>query len=243
MLTYSQQPPPAHLAPWIECLWTLEGQAAEIETVLPDGRMELVVHHASRPKDQAESFVTGQLTRPLHIEPTGPMLTHGVRIRPAAAGAFLNLPADELTGHFVTLKMQPATRLPDAAITRAVALIERSAGTIRMDQITQAVNLSPRQFDRRFLAAVGLPPKAFARIIRFQALLASYRAEDFPRWADLALTCGFYDQSHLANEFRQFAGVSPTGFFRHPSALALLMSNLSKPSPGPIAYYRDTCDS
>ena len=109
--------------------------------------------------------------------------------------------------------------MPDAAITRAVALIERSADTIRTDQITQAVNLSLRQFDRRFLAAVGLPPKAFARIIRFQALLAAYRAEDFPRWAHLALTCGFYDQSHWR-----------------------LTSNLSKPSPSPIAYYRDTCD-
>ena len=86
MLTYSQKAPPAHLAPWIECLWTLEGQlSGEIETILPDGRMELVVHHASRPKNQAESFVTGQLTGPIHIQPTGPMLTHGARIRPAAA--------------------------------------------------------------------------------------------------------------------------------------------------------------
>ena len=51
----------------------------------------------------------------------------------------------------------------------------------------------PPPFDRRFLAAVGLPPKAFARIIRFQALLAAYRTEDFPRWGGLALACGFSD--------------------------------------------------
>ena len=43
MLNYCQQPPPAELAPWVECTWTLEGVAdAETETILPDGRMELV---------------------------------------------------------------------------------------------------------------------------------------------------------------------------------------------------------
>jgi len=243
LLTYRQEPPPAHLAPWVECTWTLDGIAeAAMETILPDGRMELIVHDASRPKHQAESFVTGQLTAPLHLFPTGPMATRGVRLRPAAAGAFLGLPADELTGRFETLSIPFQVKLPDAAITHAVSLIEQSAGAVRMDQLTRAVNLSPRQFDRRFLAAVGLPPKAFARVIRFQAVLAAYRNDDFPRWADLALDCGFYDQAHLANEFRHFAGAPPTAFFRDPSALALLMANLSKTPPPRRTYHRDLCD-
>jgi transcriptional regulator GlxA family with amidase domain len=113
---------------------------------------------------------------------------------------------------------------------------------VRMDRLTRAVNLSPRQFDRRFLAAVGLPPKAFARIILFQAVLAAYRSEDFLQWAQLALQCGFYDQAHLANEFRQFAGVPPTEFFRNPSALALLMANLSKTPASRGTYDRGLCD-
>jgi AraC-like DNA-binding protein len=243
LLTYRQQPPPAHLAAWVECTWTLEGVApATTETILPDGRMELVVHHASRPENQAGQFVTGQLTTAVHIRPTGPMSTSGVRLRPAAAGAFLRMPANELTGQFVSLNIQPPVHLPDAAITRAITLIEQAAGAARMDRLTHDVNLSPRQLDRRFLAAVGLPPKAFARIVRFQAVLAAYRNSDFTRWADLALQCGFYDQAHLANEFRRFAGAPPTAFFRHPSALALLMANLSKTSPFPKNYHRDQCD-
>ena len=170
------------------------------------------------------------------------MLTHGVRLRPAAAGAFLGLPASEFTGHFAPFKSQPPKVLPDPAMTHAADLIEDSAGAARMDSLTHAVNLSPRQFDRRFLAAVGIPPKAFARIIRFQALLSAYREEDYPRWADLAIRCGFYDQAHLANEFRQFAGVSPAQFFRHSSALALLMTNLSKTPARPKNYHQDQCD-
>ena len=243
MLTYRQQPPPAHLAPWVECTWTLDGVAEkETETILPDGRIELVAHHASRPRGQTASFVTGQLISPLHLYPTGPRSTSGIRLRPAAAGAFLRIPANELTGHFATLNLQVPTHAPDPAITRAVAIIEQTGGAARMDQLTRTVNLSPRHFDRRFLAAVGLQPKAFARIVRFQAVLAAYRHRDFPRWADLALHCGFYDQAHLANEFRQFAGAPPTEFFRHPSALALLMANLSKTRASPKTYHRDLCD-
>ncbi|MFN0103243.1 MAG: DUF6597 domain-containing transcriptional factor [Bryobacteraceae bacterium] len=243
MLTYRQQAPPEHLAPWVECTWTLEGTAAaETETILPDGRMELVVHHATRPKNQAESFVTGQITSPVHIQPTGPMSTSGIRLRPAAAGAFLRMPANEITGQFVSLNIKAPTQLPDPAITHAVTLIEQTAGAARMDSLTQAANLSPRHFDRRFLAAVGLQPKAFARIVRFQAVLTAYRNGDFARWADLALHCGFYDQSHLANEFRRFTGAAPAEFFRHPSALALLMANFSKTPRCDKHYHQGECD-
>ncbi|MCX6612965.1 MAG: hypothetical protein NTW74_19215, partial [Acidobacteria bacterium] len=80
MILYRQEAAPAHLEPWVECTWTLEGEAeGESEVILPDGRMELVFHHGARPRNQAVSFVTGQLTAPLVIYPTGPMLTHGVR--------------------------------------------------------------------------------------------------------------------------------------------------------------------
>ena len=221
----------------------LEGTAdAPVETILPDGRMELIVHDAARPKEQAERFVTGQLIGPLHLYPTGPMATRGIRLRPSAGGAFLGIPANELTGRIESLPIQSPAKLPDAAIDRVVSLIEQSGGAARMDQLTRAVNLSPRHFDRRFLAAVGLPPKAFARIIRFRAVLDAYQREDFPRWADLALQCGFYDQAHMANEFRQFAGMPPTEFFRHPSALAVLMANLSKTPPSPKPYHQERCD-
>lgn len=243
MLQFRREVAPAHLAPWVECTWTLEGNAdRETEIILPDGRMEVIVHHGSRPREQAASFVTGQIVAPLVLYPTGWMSTSGVRLRPEAAGAFLQMPAHELTGYFAPLKIREPKTPPDAAIGRAVWLIERSQGRVRMDRLTAEVNLSPRHFDRRFLAAVGLRPKEFARIVRFQALLAAYQEEDFRRWADLALACGFYDQAHMANEFRQFAGVSPTEFFQNPSALALLMADFSKTADRKRIYYQDLCE-
>lgn len=187
--------------------------------------------------------MAGQISAPLHLFPSpgATVSTTGIRLRPAA-GSFLGMPADELTGQFASIKLRAPTMLPDPAITYSVQLIEQSAGAVRMDELTAAINMSVRHFDRRFLTAVGLQPKAFARIVRFQAVLGAYRAQDYPRWAELALQCGFYDQAHLSREFRQFAGEPPGGFFRNPSAWALLMANLSKTGAPNGAYDQNLCD-
>ena len=74
--------------------------------------------------------------------------------------------------------------------------------------------LSRQQFARRFCAAAGLPPKLFARITRFQALVQVLLSTDVSRWASVSPAVGFYDQAHMINEFRAFAGSPPTVFFR-----------------------------
>jgi AraC-like DNA-binding protein len=65
------------------------------------------------------------------------------------------------------------------------------------------------------LTHVGLPPKTYARMFRFRLVVdvvQSRRAA--PDWAQLAMACGYYDQSHFNREFREFAGLSPTEFAR-----------------------------
>ncbi len=72
--------------------------------------------------------------------------------------------------------------------------------------------------ERRLLAVfreeVGMGPKAWMRVQRFQrAAEALHRGLDV-RWAELALACGYYDQSHFANDFQEFSGVDPTTYSR-----------------------------
>jgi AraC-like DNA-binding protein len=63
-----------------------------------------------------------------------------------------------------------------------------------------------------FREEVGIQPKAWWRIQRFQAAIKDlYRGADLP-WAELALQCGYYDQSHFINEFRAFSGINPTTY-------------------------------
>jgi AraC-like DNA-binding protein len=80
--------------------------------------------------------------------------------------------------------------------------------------VARRSGLSHRQFLTVFRSAVGLPPKQFCRILRFQHVHAVAQRTGCINWTDLALACGFYDQSHLTNEFRKLSGLTPTQYER-----------------------------
>jgi AraC-like DNA-binding protein len=78
--------------------------------------------------------------------------------------------------------------------------------------VARSTGLSERRFSQIFREEVGLSPKVWCRIQRFQrAVHMLHSSADVP-WAELALDCGFYDQSHFSNEFRAFSGVDATTY-------------------------------
>ena len=83
-------------------------------------------------------------------------------------------------------------------------------------QIARSTGWSERRFSQVFREQVGFSPKAWMRIQRFQLAVRQLHAGvDLP-WAELALDCGFYDQSHFANEFRAFSGIDATTYSNSP---------------------------
>jgi AraC-like DNA-binding protein len=96
----------------------------------------------------------------------------------------------------------------------APRVIMLHGGRVSIDELATSHGLSRHQFARRFSAATGLPPKLYARITRFQTLVQVLLATDVSRWASVSSATGFYDQAHMINEFRTFAGSPPTVFFR-----------------------------
>ena len=74
------------------------------------------------------------------------------------------------------------------------------------------IGWSERRFSQVFREEVGLAPKVWCRIQRFQRAVRQLHAGADIRWAELALDCGYYDQSHFANEFRAFSGVDATTY-------------------------------
>ncbi len=96
----------------------------------------------------------------------------------------------------------------------APQFIKVHAGLVSINGMARSHGLSRREFSRRFCAAAGLPPKLFARITRFQALVHALLSTDVSRWASVSTAVGYYDQAHMINEFNAFAGSPPTVFFR-----------------------------
>lgn len=82
----------------------------------------------------------------------------------------------------------------------------RLKGGAPLPEIAREQGLSSRQWRRRFEAEIGLPPKTFSRVMRFQRAAALRKSGR--DWGDVCLACGYYDQSHLIKEFREFAGTT-----------------------------------
>jgi AraC-like DNA-binding protein len=84
-------------------------------------------------------------------------------------------------------------------------------------ELADRVGLSHRRLIELFTAEVGVPPKLFGRLQRFQRAMAIVQAARSVDWAELAIGCGYYDQSHMIRDFGAFSGFSPADLLRHRS--------------------------
>jgi AraC-like DNA-binding protein len=112
-------------------------------------------------------------------------------------------------------------RILDGELTRRLSPTARQRDEVKfaIRQLTRAhasvggvaaeVGLSHRQLIEIFTAEVGVAPKAFSRVRRFQRALTLAKQSASPDWAQVALTCGYFDQSHLIREFVALSGLSP----------------------------------
>ncbi len=85
-------------------------------------------------------------------------------------------------------------------------------GSLSVRETARELGISERRLHLVFSEDVGLSPKQWSRVRRFQrALCALYKGVDM-RWAELAATCGYADQAHFSRDFRRFSGVDPTTY-------------------------------
>jgi AraC-like DNA-binding protein len=105
-----------------------------------------------------------------------------------------------------------ASRQPHGAVCAALEMFVKSRGRARVRDVARSVDLSQRRFIELFARDVGLTPKLFARVQRFQYAVASLRGKAKIDWAEFAIELGYFDQSHLIGEFVEFSGLSPSQY-------------------------------
>ena len=120
-------------------------------------------------------------------------------------------------------------RIVDSWITRRLgnsveepAWLRQAAATIatdptlrRIDWYARKVGVSGKHLSQTFREHIGISPKQYQRVHRFQTLVRSVAGNGSPDWVGLAHECGLYDQSHLISEFRHFSGFSPVEYLEH----------------------------
>jgi AraC-like DNA-binding protein len=116
------------------------------------------------------------------------------------------------------------------AVAWTAARIERSAGTASIGSLREEAGLTKNRLASAFGDEVGLSPKVYARIFRFQRLLNLIH-QGAPSLVEAALDTGYYDQPHMTAEFREMSGLAPRAFL----AASRYTHTLSVAEAGPAA--------
>jgi len=107
-------------------------------------------------------------------------------------------------------------RDPDPRVLGAALTIIKNRGAISIDNVARACGTSARTLERLFVSHAGIGPKMLARLERFHQVLGRVRQGGMGVLLASALDAGYYDQSHLLKDFREFVGLSPSLFFNRP---------------------------
>ncbi|MEZ4942850.1 MAG: helix-turn-helix domain-containing protein [Saprospiraceae bacterium] len=212
---------------------------------LSNGIKRLDIEKQTTLQTGKQAVVVGQKSRPVlyRFEPGPAVETVGVRFRPAGLSAFTQLPMVRLrdqviaaaevfeqglqqtTGQlshtpaetlnrFLTQNLQPQQRHHHTAMQMAERIIQ-CCGQYRAADWMQRFHLSERQIERLFRQYIGLTPKTFARIVRFNHAIVCHQRQTGLRLTDLAYVNGYFDQMHFVKEVKSFTLKTPKQYFRY----------------------------
>jgi AraC-like DNA-binding protein len=199
-------------------------------------------------RGQPRCFLAGQIDGPLLLRPDGLAKMLGIGFRPDGVRSVLPQPMHELSGRFspvedlsqsLSRELNRALELPDPIaaveaallsalkssrgadllIAEAVRRITIEKGASDLAALAEELGLSVRQLERRFLAAVGLAPKLFCRIQRFNNVF-QVLGQPSRNWVETAIACGYYDQAHLIRDCKDLSGNTPQSLLGEDADLA-----------------------
>ena len=97
----------------------------------------------------------------------------------------------------------------DLLITESLDRIRRAIRWIRVPDLLRSLKVSERQFQRRFIRAIGVPPHQYIRIVRFRKAMQLMKTNQFQRLSDMAYDLNYVDQSHFIKDIEAFSGYTP----------------------------------
>ncbi|MCX2454214.1 helix-turn-helix domain-containing protein [Pedobacter sp. PLR] len=132
----------------------------------------------------------------------------------------------EILSHFMVTKIYGKGPGNDGEMQFAMDKIIHSNGTTSLKVLQEELYVTERSFERKFKQYVGIAPKLFSRICRFQSSLKQLNTNQFDKLADLAYDNNYADQSHFIRSFKEFTGLSPHQYQKRSTELAENLSEL-----------------
>src|SRR5258708_7168971 len=193
---------------------------------------------------QLHSFIMGPRSRGFLVEQMGTSHYVAIRFKPGGFAPFTRIPLLALTNRALSLDLifgnitgvveerLYGAHSPNEVVNilnefllqrfveprhhnRIIAILPRiNDETLPISKLADYTGLSQKQFERRFVHYIGLMPKQYARIVRFNHMLLSVTHMHHHRSiSSLALEFGYFDQSHLNKDFKIFTGSTPKKYF------------------------------
>ncbi|CRZ16698.1 helix-turn-helix transcriptional regulator [Mycolicibacterium neworleansense] len=216
------------------------GAATVIIDLDPRDRVDFYAADATTRLDVGTEFIAGAgvTSYVTHIAPSQTVLT--IHFRPGGASAFMSAPLGELENTCVSLdaiwggdaptlrsRLIEAASVParitlveafllarmrsrDLAVGAVLAAAERRP-SLRVADACTLTGMSSRQLIASFRAEVGLAPKVYLRLRRYQAAMRLLDTGTAPG-AQIAANLGYFDQAHFVREFRSFTAMTPTQY-------------------------------
>lgn len=98
-------------------------------------------------------------------------------------------------------------------IESAFGIIDGAIGDVSIDALASNACFSRKQFERSFSLLVGSTPKKFLKTVRFQRAIHIKSKRQELSLTELAYMSGYFDQSHMTNDFYKLSGLTPKEFF------------------------------
>ena len=115
----------------------------------------------------------------------------------------------------------------NVGVRNALEKIQQTSGCISVESLANLMGMSRRSLELSFQNTVGTSPKMYCRITRFRRLYDAVSENGLSvNWVQTALRSGFFDQSHLIRDFRQFTGDSPSSFLAFQTSFAHLVNQV-----------------
>ena len=118
-----------------------------------------------------------------------------------------------IADRFLLRRLAAASPVAPFAL-QAMRRLTQTHGALAIGALATELDVSRKHLAIVFHREIGLPPKTFARLLRFHRAAGVLTARATPRFAEVAHECGYYDQAHLTADFQQFAGMTPAAFIR-----------------------------
>lgn len=261
LMNYSTIIPNASVQTVVECYWAVDGVDTEQQKIIPDGFPEIIFHFGDAYRifdgdgnNQMQQciLISGQLSKPIRLQPTGRSDVFGIKFKPSGIWKLLGVDMSTIKDEVVSFthdetmlalheELKPLSTeervrsVEDYILTRLkysepdesdaiLSTIETQKGNVSIEELCQANHLTPRTLQRLFQQRIGITAKQYARIVRFKTVYALLQKSSLTK-ADSIFLSGYFDQPHFNKEFREFTQENPEKWFGERNAFSNFFMN------------------